>query len=91
MILQIRTLHALCFLVVDCSHINLGFMVHLKRLFTRNVSFSAILMHLLKKYYQYVRNAVFNVCAKHVPVWGKRGGGEREGYYGETNYLDMSF
>ena len=30
--LQIRTLHALSFLVVDCSHINLGFMVHLKRL-----------------------------------------------------------
>ena len=29
MILQIRTLHALCFLVVDCGHIDLGFMVHL--------------------------------------------------------------
>ena len=30
--LQIRTLHALSFLVVDCGHSNLGFMVHLKRL-----------------------------------------------------------
>ena len=24
-------------------------------------------------YYQYVKNAVFDVCAKSVPVWGKRG------------------
>ena len=30
--LQIRTFHALSFLVVDCGHIDLGFMVHLKRL-----------------------------------------------------------
>ena len=32
MILQIRTLRARCFLVVDCGHIDLRFMVHLKRL-----------------------------------------------------------
>ena len=30
--LQIRTLHALSFLIVDCGHIDLGFMVYLKRL-----------------------------------------------------------
>ena len=30
--LQIRTLHALSFIVVDCGNIGLGFMVHLKRL-----------------------------------------------------------
>ena len=29
--LQIRILHALSFLVVDCGHIDLGFIVHLKR------------------------------------------------------------
>ena len=30
--LQKRTLHTLSFIVVDCGHIDLGFMVHLKRL-----------------------------------------------------------
>ena len=31
-------------------------------------------MHLLKQiYHQHVRNAVLDVCAKSVPVWGKNG------------------
>ena len=42
-----------------------------------------------KKYHQHVRNAVLNVCAKYVPVGGKSG--KWEGYYGDKNYLDMSF
>ena len=41
---------------------------------TYNMAFLDILMHLLKKiHYQHVRNAVLDVCAKSVPVWGKRG------------------
>ena len=56
----------------------------------RNVAVLGILIHLLpKKYYWHVRNAVLDVCAKPVPVWGKMG--EWEGYYGEKTYLDMSF
>ena len=43
----------------------------------------------LKKYYQHVRNAVLAVCAKPVPVCGKRG--ETRGYYWKKNYLDMPF
>ena len=74
MILQMRTLYALCFLVVDCGHIELGFMVHLKRLLH-------IIWHFWyfdepfsnKIYYQHVRNAVLYVCAKSVPVWDKSG------------------
>ena len=47
-------------------------------------------MHLSKKiYYQHVRNAVLDVCAKSVAVWAKEG--KSEGYYGEKNYLAMSF
>ena len=77
MIFQIRTLHALCFLVVDCGHIaiDVGFMVHLKRLLHIIWHFLGILMHLFFKknlHYQHVRNAVLDVCAKSVPVWGKR-------------------
>ena len=47
-------------------------------------------MHLFfkKKYYQHVRNAVLAVCAKPVPVWGKRG--ETRGLLRGKNYLDMS-
>ena len=43
---------------------------------TSNMAFLDILMHLFFfffKYYQHVRNAVLDVCAKSVPVWGKRG------------------
>ena len=33
-------------------------------------------MHFFKrKYHKHVRNAVLNVCAKYVPVWGKGGNG----------------
>ena len=47
---------------------------------TRNVAFLGILMYLFKtKYYQHVKNSVLNVCSKHVPVWGKGGGGGRNG------------
>ena len=46
-------------------------------------------MHLFQKNYQPVRNNVLAVCAKPVPVWGKKG--KLEGNYGEKNYLDMSF
>ena len=38
------------------------------------MAFLGILMHFLKKiYYQLVKNAVLDVCAKSVPVWGKSG------------------
>ena len=41
---------------------------------TSNMAFLGILMHLFKKiYHQHVRNAVLDVCAKSVPVWGKSG------------------
>ena len=54
------------------------------------MAFLGILMHLLKKiYHKYVRNAVLDVCAKSVPVWGKSV--EMRGLLGEQNYLDMSF
>ena len=49
-------------------------------------------MHLFKKiYYQHVRNAVLDICAKSVPVWGKSG--EMRGLLpgSEKNYLGMSF
>ena len=37
------------------------------------MAFLGISMHLFQKiYYQHVRNAVLDVCAKPVPVWGKR-------------------
>ena len=43
------------------------------------MAFLGILMHLFKrKYYQHVKNAVLNVCAKYVSVWGKGGGGGGE-------------
>ena len=45
-------------------------------------------------YYQHVRNAVLDVCAKSVSVWGESEemrGLLPGGYYGENNYLDMSF
>ena len=46
-------------------------MVHLKRLLRVNVAYLGILVHFFKNiYYQHVRNAILNVCAKHVPVWG---------------------
>ena len=38
-------------------------------------------------YYQHVRNAVLDVCAKSVPVWGKSG--EMRGLF--KGYPDMSF
>ena len=72
-ILQIRTLHDLCFFVVDCGHIDLGFMVYLKQTITHNMTFLGIFyVSFSKKYYQHVRNAVLDVCAKPVPVWDKR-------------------
>ena len=38
------------------------------------IAFLGISMHCFqKKYYQHVRNAVLDVCAKSVPVWGKSG------------------
>ena len=54
------------------------------------MAFLGILMHLLKKqiYHQHVRNAVLDVCAKSVPVWGKSG--EMRGLLWGENYLDMS-
>ena len=76
MIIQIRTLHALGFLVVDRGHIDLGFMVHLKRLLhVIYMVFLGILMHLFKKniYYQHIRNEFLDAYAKPVPVWGKEG------------------
>ena len=37
------------------------------------ITFLGILMHIFKnKYRQHVRNTVLAVCAKPVPVWGKR-------------------
>ena len=37
------------------------------------MAFLGILMHIFKKiYYKHVKNAVLAVCAKPVPVWGKR-------------------
>ena len=40
----------------------------------RNVAFLGILMHLFpSKHYQHVRNAVFDVFVKSVPVQAKRG------------------
>ena len=73
MILQIRTLHVLCFLVVDCGHIDLGFYVSETTL-TYNMTFSGILMHLsLKIYHQHVRNTVPDVCSS----LGRSRGNER--------------
>ena len=47
-------------------------------------------MHLFKKiYYQHVRNAVLAVCAKPVPVLGRRR--EIRGLLRGESYLDMSF
>ena len=84
MILQKRTLQALCFLVVDC-----GFKVHLKQLLHIIVIFRySDAPLLIKIYYQHVRNAVLDYCAKSVPVWGKSGQ-MRELLRGK-NYLDMS-
>ena len=41
---------------------------------TYNMAFLDISMHSFKKiYYQQVRNAVLDVCARSVPVWDKRG------------------
>ena len=78
MILQKRTLHALCFFVVDCDHIDLGFMVHLKRLLHIIWRFRYLVHLFLKKnYYQHVRNAFLDVCTNSVPVWDK--GGEMRG------------
>ena len=41
----------------------------------RNVAFLGILMHLFKKNITSMSGMLLNVCAKHVPVWGKRGHG----------------
>ena len=39
---------------------------------THKIALLGISMHCFqKKYYQHVRNAVLDVCAKSVPVWGK--------------------
>ena len=39
-----------------------------------NIEFLGILMHFIKQiYHQHVKNAVLDVCAKSVPVWGKSG------------------
>ena len=93
MILQIKALHALCFLVVNCVHIHLGFMVYLERLLHIIWHFGYFDVSVSKKYiyiyYQYVRNAVLDFCAKSVPVWGKRG--EMRGLLRGEIYLDMSF
>ena len=38
------------------------------------IAFLGISMHCFQKqYYQHVRNAVLDVCAKSVPVWSKSG------------------
>ena len=54
------------------------------------MAFLGILMHLFKNiYYQYVWNAVLDVCAKSVPVWFKSG--KMRGLLRGENDLDMSF
>ena len=41
---------------------------------THDMTFLGTLMNLFqKKYYQHVKNAGLDVCAKPVPVWGERG------------------
>ena len=53
------------------------------------MAFLGISIQLFQKIYcQHVRNAILAVCAKPVPVWGKRG--EMKGLLREENYFDMA-
>ena len=88
MILQTRTLHAFCFLVVDCGHIDLGFMVYLKKLLHIiwhfgyfDASFSKQIASMSGMLFLMFVQSLFQFGAKD---------GKREGYYGEKNYLGMS-
>ena len=87
MILHARTLHALCFLAVDCGHIDFGFMVHLKRLLHIIWHFLVIWCTFSKKYILPASQECCSWCLCKVCS----SLGQKWGYYGEKNYLAMSF